>query len=233
MTVSSGVYDFWYPQFCCSQSLAGRPYNSVSTHYHKALWLLWRKNSLDGNQASFSFFSRAITTRTCSCCRFSSSRSLSITIWHRSFSFFFLLWVCRIIPKTPMLKTGNSLLHTVMQTHCNVIKTRCSQRLQTLHPVLPPVELDETCTSSLILGWYLHHIKMTSCWQSWMYTKYCIAIRRTEPRPQVTCIHSKYNKITTCGYWDMQADRQTDRQTDKLITILHTPTGGKVITVLC
>jgi len=31
----------------------------------------------------------------------------------------------------------------------------------------------------------------------------------------------------------MQADRQTDRQTDKLITILHTPTGGKVITVLC
>jgi len=38
-----------------------------------------------------------------------------------------------------------------------------------------------------------------------------------------------FHEMWTCGFWDMQVDRQTDKHTDKLIIILHTPTGCKVL----
>jgi len=55
--------------------------------------------------------------------------------------------------------------------------------------------------------------------------------RKNEPRPQVTCTENF--EVSTCGFWDMQADRQTitktDRHTDTFIAILWIHTAGEVI----
>ena len=97
----------------CVYSLEGRrdtacSYQStVATCYY---YYYYKNNSLDGNQVSFSLFSRAVTARTCSSCRFSSSISLSTTIWQRSFSFFFLLCACSTAIEHTNAENSNILL---------------------------------------------------------------------------------------------------------------------------
>jgi len=57
----------------------------------------------------------------------------------------------------------------------------------------------------------------TLCWNTTSPTKpevYNVSQRRqrrTEPRPQATCI--KFGEIRLCGFWVMSADAQTDRHT--------------------
>jgi len=56
-----------------------------------------------------------------------------------------------------------------------------------------------------------------------MYTSHC-RLRRTEPRPQVTCkeIWVEFRRVV------FEICERTDKQTDTLIAILRSPNGGEV-----
>ena len=88
--------------------------------------------------------------------------------------------------------------------------TKCSRRRQTLLPVPPPGELNDTYVSSLILTYSLHHMKT---WRLPQDRKY-IAVRRGQSHDHGNT-YRKFGEIWTCGFWDTQAHRQTKRQTDR------------------
>jgi len=87
-------------------------------------------------------------------------------------------------------------------------------------PVPPPGELDETCASFFYFGLFGPLCEnMTSFKTPEVHNILHCRLRRTEPRPQVTCTES------FVFFWAVLADRQ---QTNTLIAIRRTSSEDKV-----
>jgi len=96
-------------------------------------------------------------------------------------------------------------------------KYTASYRMQseTADPVLPPVELYETCASSLILP---NRSIIAITWrhpQNRNYITYSSHCRQKKTKPRLRVRRTdNVGEICACGFCDVWPDRQTNKQTD-------------------